>query len=45
MRRVIDCILEKFRKLRYPASKGGDVSAVYPMQFAPTDLELGQPSP
>jgi hypothetical protein len=41
---VIDCILEKFRNLRYPASKGGDVKVLYPMQFAPGDLASSQPT-
>jgi len=35
---VIDCMLDKFRKLRFSASKSGDVSVVYPMRFAPSDL-------
>jgi hypothetical protein len=35
---VIDCILDKFQKLRFPTSHGGPIKALYPVVLAPSDL-------
>jgi hypothetical protein len=32
---VVNCVVGAFRKLRYPESHGGDVTVVYPIEFAP----------
>jgi beta-lactamase regulating signal transducer with metallopeptidase domain len=32
---VVGCVVAEFRKATYPTGAGGDVSVVYPLQFAP----------
>jgi BlaR1 peptidase M56 len=32
---VVGCVVREFGKLTYPKGKGGDVSVVYPIEFAP----------
>jgi hypothetical protein len=32
---VTACVLDVFRKLRYPESHGGSVNVTYPIQFGP----------
>jgi hypothetical protein len=35
---VVACVLERFRNLRYPESKGGTVTVLYPIRLAPGDF-------
>jgi hypothetical protein len=32
-RDVVDCVVRAFRQFRYPASRGGNIAVVYPIQF------------
>ena len=33
---ITNCLLDAFRKLRYPASHGGSVNVMIPIQFGPS---------
>ena len=32
---VVECVVQGFKKVRFPAPKGGVLTVVYPIQFAP----------
>jgi len=36
---VVDCVLDVFKGLRYPAPEGGIVTVGYPIMFSPSDAQ------